>query len=330
MVKTSSSDWYNQTEVRVCAGSELSMKASTFNKLQSCEWNGPNGFKATTALVSIPKASSADAGIYKIMVVDSFGCSTEQNLTVKIDSFPSPILLSNRACGTSQVNVSLGNTTGTVRWYDTPSGGKPLAEGSSFKTPLLNKSKDYYYELSTIDTFHLGAVDTSIGTTKYIVNGNGSTGEYGLEFFASKNFMLKSVKMYVVDTIFHRTIYLMQGGPMRQTQIPNKIGEQRVALNWWVPAGIGYQIKPSFAHLWSNISGVAYPYSNSLATITKSSGDYEPMASEQYHYFYDWIMVSDGCIAPRVKVEAIIDTPTAASLPSLPILYSGQKQRFQS
>ncbi|MGV3695661.1 Ig-like domain-containing protein [Flavobacterium sp.] len=47
-------------------------------------------------------------------------------------------------CGTGTVNLTATSNTGIVNWYDVPSGGTPIATGSSFTTPSISATTIFY------------------------------------------------------------------------------------------------------------------------------------------------------------------------------------------
>ncbi|MBK8806151.1 MAG: PKD domain-containing protein [Bacteroidales bacterium] len=248
-------------------------------------------------------------------MTDAYGCVGIQELvTLVVDSFPQPVVTAPTVCGAKPVTISLTNTTGTVRWYDAAKGGKMVGTGNTFTTPANTKSTSYYYEQSTIDTLHLGPVDTTIGIGYYEKSDYGENGSYMLVFEAAKPFLLKSFKIYSSQNTGDKTFSFFDYSAQNiNTTVPMNLGEKRINVNWWVKPGSNYSISSIHSQMYTNTTGVTFPYTNSLASITQSWGGTTAENSTQYLFYYDWIMVSDGCIAPRVKVEAIIDTPTVAS-----------------
>ena len=51
---------------------------------------------------------------------------------------------SSTICGTGSVTLQANSITGTVNWYDSPSGGNYLGSGNIFNTPIINSSTLFY------------------------------------------------------------------------------------------------------------------------------------------------------------------------------------------
>lgn len=108
-------------------------------------------------------------------------------------------------CGSGTLTLTANASGGTVNWYDSPSGGTPLASGNTFTTPILNETTSYYvdafdnqcssvirteiiatiYEIPTItatidgENCGIGSVTlqaiSSIGTIQWFANQTGGT-----------------------------------------------------------------------------------------------------------------------------------------------------------
>lgn len=67
--------------------------------------------------------------------------------------------------GTATMEASVRAPGATYTWYDTPTGGTPLATTAEFTTPPLTRSKTYYAEASTPDgltSFHRTAANVTV------------------------------------------------------------------------------------------------------------------------------------------------------------------------
>ncbi len=62
---------------------------------------------------------------------------------------PAPTVSDVDRCDVGSVTLSV-STSGTIRWYDSPSGGLLLGTGSTFTTPVLNSSTPYYVSAETV------------------------------------------------------------------------------------------------------------------------------------------------------------------------------------
>ena len=62
---------------------------------------------------------------------------------------PNPTItsaVSNSRCGEGTVTLTAAADSGTVSWYDAPTGGSLVATGNSFTTPSLTSTTTYYVE----------------------------------------------------------------------------------------------------------------------------------------------------------------------------------------
>jgi hypothetical protein len=67
------------------------------------------------------------------------------NFTAYSSAPNAPMVMNDTICeNTSTILTATG--TGTILWYDVPSGGTSIATGSTFSTPILNSNTTYYVE----------------------------------------------------------------------------------------------------------------------------------------------------------------------------------------
>jgi subtilisin family serine protease len=181
--------------------------------------------------------------------------------------------------GTGYFSTLSTDTTVSLRWYDAQTGGNELAEGESFLTPNLGISTDYY--LGGIYQSKLGLNDNS--------NGGGFfpplTGE-GLLFDCALPTLIKSVKVYA-NAAGNRQIFVRNSdGVLIANWVgPLNTGEQRVELNFNIPAGTDYEMVLGVGGsggLYANLSGFTFPMTfNGFVTIKGSQ-------NSLYNHFYDW------------------------------------------
>src|SRR6185295_6707768 len=157
-------------------------------------------------------------------------------ITVSLPSAPAGT--GATACQGSSATL---NATGTsvLTWFDVPSGGTALGLGTSFNTPPLTSTTDYYVEsqiftASGFNTPH----DNTIGGGSYFMGSS----YRDLIFDCSAAITLVSVKVYT-DAAVSKTITLIQGGNTLQTTTVNlPMGESRVTLNWPLPVGTNLEL----------------------------------------------------------------------------------------
>jgi gliding motility-associated-like protein len=68
-------------------------------------------------------------------------------------------------CGEGSVTLTANASAGTVKWYTTPTGGTPIANGNSFTTPNLTQTTTYY-----VDAFAIGCTSGTRTTVNATIN----------------------------------------------------------------------------------------------------------------------------------------------------------------
>ena len=79
---------------------------------------------------------------------DQNGLSSARTpVTVVVNAMPAPPTVSSApACSGGTVTLTASGSTGSYRWYDTPTGGNQLSDNSVFTTPILTAPATYYAE----------------------------------------------------------------------------------------------------------------------------------------------------------------------------------------
>jgi PKD repeat protein len=189
----------------------------------------------------------------------------------------------------------------TVQWFSLPNSGSAIAEGNTFVTPPLTNNTTYY--ASTVFRYSGGKSELPNGN-------NGSSASNGLLFTADKDFVLKSVKVYAPET-GGRLIQLLDN---TGNVIGNKLvtittpGENRINLNFNVPAGTGYfltlisgknlnhtSISPGYPHIIPDVINIYSGRTGSGANTIFL-----------YYYFFDWeieVPLECGRVAVPVTVS---------------------------
>ena len=127
----------------------LSATAST----GSVRWyDAPTGgnLLGTTATPSTYQQYFAETTTYYVTAINGV-CESAQRIPVTATVTNVPTLSSTTAasrCGSGSVTLQATATTGTIRWFDSASGGTILATGGSFVTPLLTSTTPYYVEVA--------------------------------------------------------------------------------------------------------------------------------------------------------------------------------------
>ncbi|MCK9611409.1 MAG: M4 family metallopeptidase [Bacteroidales bacterium] len=197
--------------------------------------------------------------------------------------------------------------TGTMKWYDSPSGGTLLGTGPSYTTPALNITTNYYVEQSIVPpNEYVGKVSKETSATLHTNN------SYYLVFSCYTPVVLKTVKVYAGSTA-NRTIQLKNsaGTTLQSANINVPSGESRITLNFNIPVGTNMRLATgtSNPNMYRDNSGVSYPYNlDGKISITGTNA-----GSNLYYYYYDWEIESPSCTSSRQEVTATVNPlPDAA------------------
>jgi hypothetical protein len=218
-------------------------------------------------------------------------------------------------CGTGTVTLgATANSGDDLNWYAAATGGVPVANGTSYTTPSISATTNYYVAATSGGVTLNGGKPSTNGA-----DGTNTTG--GISFTANSAFTLSSVRMYPTGAGAN-TIVLYAGtnvtsGTALQTATytfagANSTTGEVVPLGWTIPAGT-YTIYQSVsgASCYRDPSGgaslpaTAYPY-NIGSAVTLTDGT----LAGYYYFFYDW-SISTGCEGSRVAVAATVTAPPA-------------------
>jgi gliding motility-associated-like protein/uncharacterized repeat protein (TIGR01451 family)/fimbrial isopeptide formation D2 family protein len=128
----------------VCEGGTIVLTTTT--NAASYNWTGPNGFTSNLQNPAVIRpATSVDAGIYTLSIVDANGCqSADTSLTVGVDVAPAaPVLTNNSAiCAGDTLILSTTASADTFRWTS-PNGMDTITTVSSL---IIIPSNTAYYQ----------------------------------------------------------------------------------------------------------------------------------------------------------------------------------------
>jgi hypothetical protein len=106
---------------------------------------------------------------YQCIVTCANGPTFETSTPVKIDFYGGIASVTNGArCGVGSVDLeAVANGTGTISWYNVPTGGASLGTGSPFSTPTISSTTTFYVaeEVMAPGTVILGTGVTTTSTT---------------------------------------------------------------------------------------------------------------------------------------------------------------------
>jgi len=294
----------------LCAGEPLTLTATSG---VSYQWS--NG--ATAQAINVTQS-----GTYTCTVTSQCGVDASDPIVVSFtNTSNAPTATGDVVCAGNVANLSVSGT-GDFQWYDAASGGTLLGTGTTFATPALMATTDYYVErVETTPglTYNLGPANGAIGT-----GANHTTNTRYLIFDAMRDFTLKSVWVEAASAN-NRTIELRnsQGTVLQSTTVFVPAGGSRVTLNFPVTIGTNYQLglgTNSATDLYRNAAGVTYPYTiANVASITNSSA-----GLTYYYFFYDWEIQEDDmvCTTPRAQVTATVSPGPSTSFTGLASTYT--------
>ncbi|MBN2778228.1 MAG: PKD domain-containing protein, partial [Bacteroidales bacterium] len=231
---------------------------------------------------------------------------------ITIDMPEAPVTAGVESCGPASLTLNAVGS-GTLNWYDAPTGGNLVTTGTSY-TNTFNNTTTLYVQ-SDIDnpvTESAGPVDNTFGTGGYFT----STNQHGLIFDAYQAFTLKTVKVYA-SSAGNRVIELRDASDnvIQSTTINVSAGESVITLNFDVPVGTDLKLMgPGSPNMYRNSAGASYPYNlDGVLSIHYNTAD----DAGYYYYFYDWqVEYNNSCSSSRTPVTATINTLPTVNLGS--------------
>lgn len=278
---------------------------------------------------------------YKALIKNGAGAVCSQPSLAIVFNNPQVLTTTPASrCGSGTVDLSATGSTGTtLNWYAAPTGGDPLFTGTTFTTPILLDTTNYYVAASSGS----GTVKTGKTTANSTATQGSGTTNFGLVFDALSAFELKSVVVYATASAANTsgtvTIDVVNSaGTVLHTKTVNVTGNpaasavgERVFLNFLIQPGTNLKLRHSARS--TGISGLlfepsasapsgnyGYPYVVpgvlTINTSTLTATPTNTARNDLYYYFYDW-EVTTGCESARTLVAANVDT--SASCNALPV-----------
>lgn len=295
---------FHATSVTSCDGDIQFIDETT---LGPNTWLWDFGDGATSNLQN-PSHNYAQDGLFTVSLIAGNMNGTD-TLTmiqyISIDRPDAPIANDIIICSPDTVVLS-ALASGDISMYDAEIGGNLLQMGNQYSTYLSITDTIWMENTEIQNVQYVGPLDNTIGTGGQ--HNNAST-QY-LVF--SVNEPLTIVSAWVnAGATGDRTITLWDANgnqlDTRFLNIPN--GGSRIALNFHLEPGVGYRMGGMQMNLYRNNAGAVFPYQiPGLISITGSSA-----GGAYYYYFYDWEIVKDPCISPRVPVALIMDEVQASA-----------------
>jgi len=220
-------------------------------------------------------------------------------------------------CNSSATLSATADVGATVRWYADATSTTALATGTSYTTPVLTATTNYYVSASTGSSGNVGPASPSalgtISATDYAIS------TYYQIFDVISPTTLVSIDVYPVSSVAIGTasaIEIRDSSGTTLISVPytvtvnDGVTPQTVVLNYPLAVGTGYRIGQGVGiNLNRNTSGAAYPYTSSNINIT---GNNFTSGSNYWYYIYNWIF-STACESARTVVTATYDCTMGTS-----------------
>jgi len=329
---------FSADNTEACSGSLTVSFTNSSQNTQTYLWNFGDG---TTSTDANPIHTYSNLGSFSVSLVayaGACGSVTEIKPAYILVGADLPIAPSVTNCGSGSVTLNASGT-GTLYWYNVATGGTPIDTGTTFITPLLSNSTDYYIE-NRIESpvQHIGKTSSTVAPNGGNFSGNASHGFY---FNAYVPLTIVSAKFYAQGA-GNRIFYLKDSlDNILHTDTFNiPTGENRVTLNIHVPAGNGLKLMAQTApNLWrdggNNAPVLPYPYAvQNMMSIYKSTAG-SPNTYKYYYFLYDIEIQGENCVSARDTVSAMI--VGAAPVPAfsqttngLTVYFSNQTQNADS
>lgn len=212
----------------------------------------------------------------------------------------------------SALLTATASSPGTIKWYQSATGGLPVGIGSPFLTPSLASATTYFADI--VQSQNAGKVD-SVGAGQY-----DATVDKYMIFDAYVPFLLKEVTVYA-QSAGTRVIELRNasGNVLKTRSVNLTTGKQVVSLNFDIPQMDNLQIGLSGTNsgLYTNNPFGGLPLTKpGLLSIKTTSG-----GNSRYFYFYDWkIEAGSACGRGIANVSVISGALSANFSPSTTLL----------
>jgi len=267
----------------------------------------------STSTAQNPSHIYNNLGTYTVaLIADAGPCGSQTDAETNYITVgaPPPGVTDATLCGPGYATLQ-ATGTGTLGWYDAPTGGNYLGTGNTYITPTLTTTTTYYVHdsLATANQYAGEQNDTTNGSFFTF-----ATSHY-LVFDCYAPFTIVSVEVNA-GAAGNRTIQLQNssGAMLQSATINIPAGISRITLNFNVPVGTSFRLAgPVSPNLFRSNTGLSYPYEIPNAiSIKYSSATSDPTG--YYYFFYDWEIALPACVSAMTPVTAYINSaaPIAA------------------
>jgi hypothetical protein len=251
------------------------------------------------------------------------------NVTGPVEySNPQPLTTTGGVrCGPGTVNLSgTANGGDELVWYANPTGGLPLGTGSTFTTPTIFGSTDFYVAAVT-GYSDLSMTSPTIGNSSFITNSTG----YGLRFTVNQPVNITSVTIRAASSspgassiqikITDLNDIVLYNGTLHNFTITAAFETYIIPVNISGIVPGNYKMVMTYSNITGmmrEVSGLTFPYcsAGNEVCITAGANGTGTSQTAVYFWFYNWV-VTTGCEGIRSSVSAIVTPPPALTLSSM-------------
>jgi PKD repeat protein len=290
---------FSSPDTNTCSG-YVNFHDFTTNSPEAWLWIFGDGSFSTE---QNPSHQYTENGNYTVVLISAnqFGFDTlTKGNYIKVNKSGFPVVQNFNMCdsGSAMLKV-LSLNSDEYLWYYDQNGGIPFYSGSTYYTPVLHGTTNYYVE------------GVNYGNAKYIaINDSSGGGTYdnssitnGVVFNSNNPFKLKSVKVYAQNAGY-RTIRLTDstGVVLQSTDVYINQGESRIPIDFNIP----FEEK---LHL-ECVGNSGLYYNTSLSVVGHNFDDINllPSGNNNYNYFYSWEIKPVTCITNRSTATASVAT----------------------
>ncbi len=296
-----------------CSAPATSNFVNTTSYAFNYNWSFGDG---NTSTATNPIHTYTANGIYTVKLYAT-GCNNLLDSVVKtayitVNIPQTPTASATSICANSSATLNAIGS-GTVQWYTNPTAtGLPIASGTTFITPVLTTSTNYYLVSEQAPPLFFGGIlsNTAAATTGTFLN----SGSHSLNFDVINTCTLKSVVIYA-QTAGTRVIFLRNSANNVVNSIfaPLVPGSNTVSLSF--PLTIGQNFKLNMAagsgqSFFITNSGVNYPYQIGGCITIKNS----TMPGNEYPWFYNWEVERGTCVSGITSVNVNINANPSTTL----------------
>jgi hypothetical protein len=267
--------------------------------------------------VTIPTETTYKMGIntpgtYEVTVSGgSCAAVVDNNVVTSAAAVP----VDGARCGAGVVNLAVTGT-GTFQWYTTPTGGVPVATGTTY-APNLSSTTTFYVQDASFYANTVGPKDTTFGDVWYMNNLAGSTQftDYKLRFNVTTSVLLNYVTVYT-DGPQDVTIRVLASNGTTvlhtKTVTVTTAGKQRIPLGFTLATGTGFFMDAvgTTGSLLMNNENATFPTAYSVPSyisIYATSPTWAGNTNKWYFFFYNWEFSNKPGPCDRVPVTATIN-----------------------